>query len=151
MNSANRARLAMCAAVLVLAGCQSGAHRTEPGSHTSGTAARSAGHKTVTAGEADGGHTITVAIGDDVAVVLHSTYWQLAPLTGGVLQASGPAAVAPATPKSCVPGQGCGTVTQTFRAKAGGRALITASRTSCGEAMRCTGSNGSYHLTVVVR
>ncbi|MEP7178417.1 MAG: hypothetical protein ABI775_04975 [Pseudonocardiales bacterium] len=104
----------------------------------------------MTAGEADKGHTIAVSVGDDVVVVLHSTYWKLAPMTGAVLQASGPAAVTPASAQSCVPGQGCGTVTQTFRAKAGGRTVITADRTSCGEAMRCTGSNGSYRLDIVV-
>jgi hypothetical protein len=140
----------MCAAVLVLAGCQSATQRTQPASHATSAAASSRGPKTVTASEADGGHTITVSVGDDVVVVLHSTYWQLAPVTGGVLQAGGPAAGAPSTPKSCVPGQGCGTVTQTFQAKAGGRAVITASRTSCGEAMRCTGSSGRYQVTVVV-
>jgi hypothetical protein len=150
VNSANRACLAMSAAVLMLVGCQSAAQPTQPGSHTSSAAPSSRDHKTVTASEADSGHTITVTAGDDVVVMLHSTYWQLAPLTGGVLQASGPPAVAPSTPKSCVPGQGCGTVTQTFLARAGGRAVITASRTSCGEAMRCTGSSGSYQLTVVV-
>jgi hypothetical protein len=137
----------MCAVLFAISGCQSGAQPKHSGSSASSGAAK---HKTVTASEPDRGHTIDVSVGDDVVVVLHSTYWQLTPVLGGVLQASGPAAVTPATPKSCVPGQGCGTVTQTFRATAGGRALITASRTSCGEAMRCTGANGTYQLAVVV-
>jgi hypothetical protein len=150
VNSANRACLAISAVALVLAGCQSSAQRSHPGGGTSSPAPISHAHKTVTAGEADRGHTVSVSVGDEVVVVLHSTYWQVAPMAGGVLQASGPAAVAPASPKSCVPGQGCGTVTQTFVALAVGRAVITAGRTSCGEVMRCTGPNGSYQLTVVV-
>ena len=150
MSTAGRARLALCGTVLALVGCQSAAQSTRPGTHTSSGASSSRDHKTVTASEADRGHTISVSSGDIVVVVLHSTYWQLAPLTGGALQAGGPPAVAPGKPKGCVPGQGCGTVTQTFHALAAGRAVITAARTSCGEAMRCTGSNGSYQLTVVV-
>jgi hypothetical protein len=51
---------------------------------------------------------------------------------------------------TCVPGGGCGTVTAAFRALAPGRATITASRTTCGEAMRCTGTDGAWEVTVVV-
>jgi hypothetical protein len=50
-----------------------------------------------------------------------------------------------------VPGQGCGTVTAVFAAIAPGSARLTASRISCGEALRCTGSDGVYVLTVTVK
>jgi hypothetical protein len=45
---------------------------------------------------------------------------------------------------------GCGTVTAVFRAVAPGSATITASRTTCGEALLCTGSAGAYEVTIVV-
>jgi hypothetical protein len=83
--------------------------------------------------------------------VLTSTYWQ-------VLGSSDPAVLALVTgPTSsgaamtaCVPGAGCGTVTTVFHALASGRASITAARTTCGEAMRCTGTAGAYAVTIVV-
>jgi hypothetical protein len=36
-------------------------------------------------------------------------------------------------------------------ARHAGTATVTASRTTCGEALRCTGGQGSYTLSVVVR
>ncbi len=50
-----------------------------------------------------------------------------------------------------MPGGGCGTVTAWFNADGPGTAVVTASRTSCGEAMACGGGAGSYRLTVIVR
>jgi hypothetical protein len=105
----------------------------------------------VVVGEADNGHTLTVPAGSTVTLVLASTYWQV--------QGSSDAAVlAPvadptvSTPPmgACGPGSGCGTVTQAFRADASGRASITAARTTCGEAMQCTGTAGAYQVTIVV-
>ena len=52
--------------------------------------------------------------------------------------------------KGCVPGEGCGTVTALYDAVAPGRADVNAKRTSCGEAMSCTGNLGFYRVTVVV-
>jgi hypothetical protein len=45
---------------------------------------------------------------------------------------------------------GCGTVTATFRGLRGGQATISASRTTCGEALLCTGSAGAFEVTIVV-
>jgi hypothetical protein len=41
-------------------------------------------------------------------------------------------------------------VTVTYQAVGGGQATISAARTSCGEALRCTGNQGSYSVLVVV-
>ena len=41
-------------------------------------------------------------------------------------------------------------MTATFSALRAGRAVVTAHRTSCGEALRCTGNQGSYAVTVMV-
>ncbi|HEX5439678.1 MAG TPA: hypothetical protein VFW76_02255, partial [Ktedonobacterales bacterium] len=63
-----------------------------------------------------------------------------------------PVGAAVTTPQSCSapPGSGCGTVSQEFRAAKSGIAQISASRVSCGEAMRCVGPAGHYQLTVQV-
>jgi hypothetical protein len=45
---------------------------------------------------------------------------------------------------------GCGTVTAVFHALKPGQATISASRTTCGEALLCTGSAGAYEVTIVV-
>lgn len=106
---------------------------------------------TVTLSDADSARTVTVHIGDRLSVVLHSTYWTFAATSNpSVLLAEGQPAVSP-NPSGCVPGQGCGTVTAGFVAIAAGSAEIGASRTSCGEALRCSGSAGSYRLTVIVK
>jgi hypothetical protein len=99
--------------------------------------------------DTDNGKTVTVAAGDRVIVTLHSTYWQI---DGGsdpaVLRKDGDTAYAPSG--DCVPGGGCGTATASFTALAAGHARVSASRTSCGEAMTCTGGAGSFYVDVNV-
>ncbi|MCW2856888.1 MAG: hypothetical protein JWR52_2503 [Marmoricola sp.] len=126
----------VCAAAvaILLSGCSSGA----PTSRTVGVSSN--------------GTTVSLERGQRLRVTLSSTYWQFGAIAGGVLAASGQRTT-PSTTQSgstCVPGQGCGTATETFTAIRSGRARITASRTSCGEAMACVGSAGSYELIVVV-
>jgi hypothetical protein len=107
---------------------------------------------TVTVSEAEAGTTLTVNRGADVVVTLHSTYWQFQ-------QASAPKVLVQAAPvvqgdppsRAGVPGSGKGTARETYHAQAAGTATITATRTSCGEAMRCTAGQGVYRITVVVR
>ncbi|HEY4026169.1 MAG TPA: hypothetical protein VGO86_07035 [Candidatus Dormibacteraeota bacterium] len=98
----------------------------------------------------DNGHTISIRVGERVAVVLASTYWRLDGSSDpAVLRQLTEATMSP-QPSGCVPGQGCGTVSALFDAVAAGRADVTAKRTSCGEAMSCTGNLGLYRVTVVV-
>jgi hypothetical protein len=106
----------------------------------------------VHATEVNNGSTVTVSVGSEVTLELASTYWQVGDSSDPAVLAlvSGPTASAAAM-GACVPGGGCGTVMAAFRALAPGRATITASRTTCGEAMRCTGADGAYEVTVVVR
>lgn len=100
------------------------------------------------AGDAENGTTVNLHVGDRLALTLHSTYWTISGSTNSrVLTAEGPEAVSPA-PGGCVPGGGCGTVTMTFDVIGTGSADVTASRVSCGEAMLCTGTQGSYKITV---
>jgi hypothetical protein len=84
------------------------------------------------------GETVAVKVGATVRVVLHSTYWS--PATSSAPAIVAPTAaptVSPAPPGTCLPGIGCGTVTSTFVASAPGDAVLTASRTVCGEALNC--------------
>lgn len=115
----------------------------------SGAAPKRAGTVTVTFG--DKGSTVYLHTGETLRVVLDSTYWSMHPSSNAdVLPARGAVTVVPRL-RGCVPGQGCGTVTATFRASAPGSATLSASRVSCGEALRCTMGNGSFYVTVRVR
>jgi hypothetical protein len=101
--------------------------------------------------EADDRGTVTLRAGGTLSVVLHSTYWQYDPPSDpSVLRSQADPTYSPDPPGSCVPGGGCGTLTAGFRALRPGRAVITAHRTSCGEAMACVGDAGRFSVTVVV-
>ncbi len=105
----------------------------------------------VTIDEAANGQTVTVHVGTLVTLELHSTYWQVdGTSNAAVLAPASAPTVAPASPGTCVPGGGCGTVVAVFHAIAPGRATVTAARTTCGEALLCTGSAGAFNVTVVV-
>jgi hypothetical protein len=99
--------------------------------------------------DADNGRTVAVTQGTRITVTLGSTYWVFAALSdNGVLRQQGEVSYSPAP--GCVPGGGCGTVALTVVAVGAGEEDVVASRTSCGEALRCTGNQGSYRTTVTV-
>ncbi len=101
--------------------------------------------------EADNGRTVTVAVGATVTLVLHNIYWQVQDSSKpSVLTMVGRPVYSGAGTIKCIPGTGCGTVTATFKAVAQGSALISASRSSCGEALQCTGGAGKFEVTVAV-
>jgi hypothetical protein len=107
----------------------------------------------VTVGESINQQTVTVPLGAVVTVVLHSTYWQIgAPLDTKTLRPEGEPVVDAVLPGQggCVAGQGCGTVTQRFTTVAKGSSTLSASRTSCGEALACTAQNGNWSMTIIV-
>ncbi|HEY2832256.1 MAG TPA: hypothetical protein VGJ14_07525 [Sporichthyaceae bacterium] len=107
-------------------------------------------HRTVTVNEHDNHATITVHKGDRIRVVLHNTYWSIERAHGHALKARGPQKTAGQMGAGCIPGAGCGTVTRTFIADHRGTARLVAGRTTCGEAMRCTGDQGSFRVTIHV-
>jgi hypothetical protein len=86
--------------------------------------------------ESSNHQTVHVSRGTTLIVTLHSTYWSLQAPSGGVLRAVGPPRYAPAAMGVCVPGGGCGTVTESYRATKDGVGAINASRTTCGVALR---------------
>lgn len=102
--------------------------------------------------ETDRGSVVTVAVGTTISVVLHSTYWS-APASSNqrIVGPAGPATVTPASPGTCLPGIGCGTVTSIFVARAIGDAVLTAGRTVCGEALNCSGADKSWNVVIQVR
>jgi hypothetical protein len=104
---------------------------------------------TVAVADGNDGQTVTLHPGEHLRVALASTYWQIQPSSDpSVLRADGSPATYPSP--GCVPGAGCGTAAATFTAVAPGHATVVATRTSCGEAMRCQGSAGQYQVQVVV-
>lgn len=132
-----RVWIAVVAAALIVVGCGGAA----------GSGA-SLGPSAVRVTDADNGRTVTLARGGRLTVTLASTYWSIAGSSDpAVLRLDGQPL---ASPGSCPPGVGCGQVTATFTAVGPGRAEVTASRSSCGEALSCTGGAGSYRVAVVV-
>ena len=103
--------------------------------------------------------TVSVRVGSTLDVNLESLYWQLDTIpdprtlalqkqvtTNAIVLSSGQQACT-----ASVPGSGCGTRTLTFEAVAAGTVLVHATRTSCGEALRCGPGQQSFALTVNVR
>jgi predicted secreted protein len=100
---------------------------------------------------------VSVKIGSQISLTLHSTYWSLAKQSkSSALTSKGapvikPIFPSPAAPHGCsVVGSGCGTQTWKFVASKVGTGHLIATRTTCGEAMRCTGTNGRFEVTVKV-
>lgn len=104
----------------------------------------------IQAGDNQNGKSVTLHPGQTLLVTLGSTYWTIQGSSDSLVLA--PVDKAVTSPQSCSapPGSGCGTVSQEFRAVKAGTAQVTASRVSCGEAMRCVGPAGQYQLTVQV-
>jgi hypothetical protein len=105
----------------------------------------------VSLSEASNGHAVIVAPGARLSVTLHSTYWSIPKLpSSGVLSQVGTTKTVGVL-QGCVPGQGCGTVTAHYVAAKAGVVRLRATRTTCGEAMRCTGDKGVWWVVVRVR
>ena len=119
------------------------------------SAAVASGASVDTLNEYSNGHTVTVNPGQHVTLILHSTYWSIAALTTSrPLTQVGSAVYLPrlrSTKGGCVAGQGCGTVTVHYLASAPRVAHLHASRTSCGEALRCTAALSNWTVTIRVR
>lgn len=116
-----------------------------PGSPVSGV-----GAKSLEISEADNGHSIRVPRGTQIQVVLHNTYWQLRGTSDSATLAPAGEPQFKANRSECLPGAGCGTVTQSFTAIGAGRAEINAERTVCGEALPCTPDQRRFSVTVIV-
>ncbi len=105
----------------------------------------------VTEHDSANGKTIHIAVGDKLALILGSSYWNFAGSSApAVLRQEGQVTLVP-TSRTCPPGVGCQPKRALFRALAPGKAVLSAHRVSCGEALACTGGRGLFKLTVIVR
>ena len=84
-------------------------------------------------------------------VILHSSYWGMhGSSRPSVLSQDGPSVLLPPPPGGCLPGVGCRPVETVFTAEHPGVAVVTASRTTCGEALLCTTYSQSHYRIVVI-
>jgi hypothetical protein len=99
------------------------------------------------------GKAVFTRAGERIELILSSSYWHM---TGSpapsVLRQDGPPVLL-SRPSSCpdIPGLGCIPVRADFTALADGNAVITASRSACGEARRCLPDQTRFTVMVVVR
>ncbi len=112
---------------------------------------------TTSLSEKNASKTVIVKLGSKVDLTLHSMYWQLSvPAKSSSLTPKGapvlkPIIPSPSAPAGCrIAGSGCGTQTWEFTATKIGLTHLVATRTTCGEAMQCTGANGRFAVTVKV-
>ncbi|HEX9034343.1 MAG TPA: hypothetical protein VF834_21060 [Streptosporangiaceae bacterium] len=144
---------AVAASVLLVAAC--GSTATGPGGgpgagHSPGNGGRAA---IAIARDSSNGATVRMRVGGRLELTLSSTYWQVRGSSApAVLRQDGPARVLP-RPGTCpaIPGLGCAPVRVLFTALAPGTAVISASRTTCGEALACRPDQRHFSVTIVVR
>ena len=99
------------------------------------------------------GNAVSARAGDRIELILSSSYWRVTGSSApSVLRQNGPPVPLP-RPSSCadIPGLGCTPVRAGFTALTGGKAVITASRSACGEALRCKPDQTRLTVIVVVR
>jgi hypothetical protein len=143
-------RMAVVAAVSVVSimtsvGC---------GTAASSTSGPVAGGPTVIVVRDDAnGKTVPARAGDRIELILSSSYWHVTSSSApSVLRQDGPPVLL-SRPSSCpdIPGLGCIPVRADFTALSDGKAVITASRSACGEALRCMPDQTRFTVIVVVR
>ena len=99
------------------------------------------------------GKAVSARPGDRIELTLSSSYWRVTGSSApSVLRQDGPPVLLP-RPSSCpdIPGLGCIPVRADFTALTDGKAVITASRSACGEALRCMPDQARFTVIVVVR
>jgi len=99
------------------------------------------------------GTAVSARAGDRIELILSSSYWHVTGSSApSVLRQDG-APVLLSRPSSCpdIPGLGCNPVRADFTALTDGNALITASRSTCGEALRCQPDQMRFTVKVAVR
>ena len=111
--------------------------------------------KTLTFSQTSNGHKVQVKSGSVLKITLNSTYWsadKVSNLTKIGEPVITPIMPGPNAPANCQhPGMGCGTVVWSFKAIKKGAASFSASRTSCGEALKCTPDQMLYKLNILIK
>lgn len=105
--------------------------------------------------ERSNGRTVTVNPRTRLNVTLHSTYWTLVSLKStSTLRQIGKTTVvgvAPNGASNCVPGKGCGTLSAHFVAVRAGSLRLLATRTTCGEVLKCSPAQSVWTVVIHVR
>lgn len=99
------------------------------------------------------GRAVSATAGDRIELILSSSYWHVTGSSApSVLRQDGPPVLL-SRPSSCpdIPGLGCIPVEADFTALTDGKAVITAGRSACGEALRCQPDQTRFTVNVVVR
>lgn len=116
------------------------------------TVLRSPGPGALVERDSSNGTTVRLRPGERVTLILSSSYWTINGSSApDIVRQDGPATFLAEPPGGCVPGGGCRPVRTYFTALKPGRAVITAHRLSCGEAMMCGPSLRRFRLVLLVR
>lgn len=112
------------------------------------SAAQSSGGSALQITDSANSKTFKVKSGTIIKVTLNSTFWNFQSstnLSGSETPTMTAIMPGPTAPANCqLPGMGCGTVVWKFKAGKPGRANFVASRTSCGEALRCSAKQSKF-------
>ena len=118
----------------------------------SGGSSSSSQSDVIMADEKSNGKTIHMSVGQSLELDLHNTYWEIESIPKSAVISLVKSSVMVDPPGvSCVPGQGCGVVQAVYRARTAGTVTLHASRSTCGEALRCSPEESKFSVTVVVR
>lgn len=140
--------MASAAVALLMVGCG-----VASGSHGPKVSSSGRPGAVTTARDNANGKTVRLSVGERLALILSSSYWSVHGSSApAVVRQDGPGSLL-SRPSTCpaIPGIGCTPVRFWFTALAPGTAVITASRVSCGEALRCRPDQQRFSVTVVVR
>jgi len=98
------------------------------------------------------GKSVSAGAGDRLELILSSSYWHVTGSSApGVLRQDGPSRLL-SRPRTCpaIPGLGCIPLRTDFTARTKGKAVITATRSACGEARPCKPDQTRFTVTVIV-
>lgn len=120
-----------------------------------GSIAQTSAATTLSISESANGKAFLIKPGSTIQITLHSTFWNFqsaSNLRGSETPTMNAIMPGPTAPANCqLPGMGCGTVVWKFKAGKSGKAIFIASRTSCGEALRCTAKESKYLVNFRVK
>ena len=112
------------------------------------SAAQSSGGSALQITDSANSKTFNVKSGSTIKVTLNTPFWNFqssSNLSGSETPTMTAIMPGPTAPANCqLPGMGCGTVVWKFKAVRPGRANFVASRTSCGEALRCSAKQSKF-------
>ena len=101
-------------------------------------------------GDANRATLATVSVGSTFQVTLSTPNWTFNPVHSPFVKQVGTQTIL--TPEGgCTPGSPCGMTNATFQAVKPGQMRITATRITCGEAMRCVGADALWTMVIRVR